>query len=171
VLAIIAYKQPVTRAELEHVRGVDTGAVLKSLLERRMVKILGQREVPGRPMIYGTSKRFLEVFGLESLQKLPTLRELEDLAREQGVELPGIATIENLGEEMEEVQEGLSADGAESSEGDDLIEDGVGEEVVEAEDSEDVATVESDEVPAEADESESDLDAKEAEEAAKPDPA
>jgi len=88
-LAIVAYKQPLTRAEIEAVRGVDSGAILKSLLDRRLLRILGQREVPGRPLIYGTGKRFLEVFGLESLKQLPSLRELEELAREQGVELAG----------------------------------------------------------------------------------
>lgn len=86
-LAIIAYKQPVTRGEVELVRGVDSGAVVKSLLDRRLVRIVGHREVPGRPMLYGTSRRFLEVFGLESLKQLPSLRELEDLAREHGVQL------------------------------------------------------------------------------------
>ena len=88
-LAIVAYKQPLTRAELELVRGVDSGAVLRSLLDRRLLRLLGHREVPGRPLIYGTGKRFLEVFGLESLKELPSLRELEELAREQGVVLAG----------------------------------------------------------------------------------
>ena len=88
-LAIVAYKQPLTRAEIEAVRGVDSGAILKSLLDRRLLRILGQRELPGRPQNYGTGKRFREVFGLESLKQLPTLRELEQLAREQGVELGG----------------------------------------------------------------------------------
>jgi segregation and condensation protein B len=84
-LAIIAYRQPVTRAEIEEVRGVDAGAVVKSLLERHLIRIAGQREVPGRPMLYGTTRRFLEVFGLEKLKDLPTLRELDELAREQGL--------------------------------------------------------------------------------------
>jgi len=88
-LSIVAYKQPLTRAELELVRGVDSGAVLKSLLDRRLLKLLGHREVPGRPLLYGTGKRFLEVFGLGSLKELPSLRELEELAREQGIELAG----------------------------------------------------------------------------------
>ncbi len=88
-LAIIAYKQPVTRAEVDDVRGVDSGAVVKTLLDRRLVRISGHREVPGRPLLYGTSKRFLEIFGLESIRQLPTLRELEELAREQGIVLPG----------------------------------------------------------------------------------
>jgi segregation and condensation protein B len=81
-LAIVAFKQPVTRGEVEGVRGVDSGAVLKSLLERRLLRIAGQREVPGRPMLYGTTRRFLEVFGLESLKQLPSLREVEDLGAE-----------------------------------------------------------------------------------------
>jgi segregation and condensation protein B len=82
-LAIVAYKQPVTRAELEHVRGVDVGAVLASLLERKLVRIAGHREVPGHPMLYATTRRFLEVFGLGSLSDLPTLREIEELLRER----------------------------------------------------------------------------------------
>jgi segregation and condensation protein B len=82
-LAIIAYKQPLTRAELEHVRGVDVGAVVTSLIERKLVRIAGHREVPGRPMLYATTRRFLEVFGLGSLSDLPTLREIEDLLRDR----------------------------------------------------------------------------------------
>jgi segregation and condensation protein B len=84
-LSIIAYRQPVTRAEIEDVRGVDAGATVKSLLERQLIRIAGQREVPGRPMLYATTRRFLEVFGLESLKGLPNLRELDELAREQGL--------------------------------------------------------------------------------------
>ncbi|MFT5441141.1 MAG: segregation and condensation protein B [Myxococcota bacterium] len=87
-LSIVAYKQPATRAEIENVRGVDAGPVMKSLLERGLVKITGQKEVPGRPMLYGTTRRFLEVFGLDSLKQLPALRELEDLAREHGLQNP-----------------------------------------------------------------------------------
>jgi segregation and condensation protein B len=116
-LSIIAYKQPATRAELEMVRGVDTGAVLKGLLDRRLIKIVGHREVPGQPLLYGTSKRFLSVFGLDSLKTLPSLRELEELAREQGVELPfgGEADLEETVEasegEGEAVIEGEVSDG------------------------------------------------------------
>ncbi|MAI78594.1 MAG: SMC-Scp complex subunit ScpB [Deltaproteobacteria bacterium] len=88
-LSIIAYKQPLTRAELDEVRGVDTGAVVRGLLDRRLLRIAGHRDVPGRPLIYATSRRFLEVFGLESIKDLPALRELEELAREQGIVLPG----------------------------------------------------------------------------------
>ncbi|MBY0401050.1 SMC-Scp complex subunit ScpB, partial [Myxococcota bacterium] len=96
-LAIIAYRQPVTRAEIEDVRGVDAGATVKSLLERHLIRIAGQREVPGRPMLYGTTRRFLEIFGLESLKNLPTLRELDELAREQGLLERSAAPGELLG--------------------------------------------------------------------------
>ena len=63
-LSIIAYRQPITRGEIEHIRGVDAGAVVRNLLERDLVRIGGHREVPGRPMLYAATKRFLEVFGM-----------------------------------------------------------------------------------------------------------
>jgi segregation and condensation protein B len=78
-LAVVAYRQPVTRAEIEAVRGVEVDAVIRSLLDRQLVRIAGHREVPGRPMLYATTKRFLEVFGLARLDDLPTLREMEEL--------------------------------------------------------------------------------------------
>lgn len=70
-LAIVAYKQPVLRADVEAIRGVACGEVLKSLMERKLVQIVGRAEELGRPMLYGTTKRFLEVFGLASLKDLP----------------------------------------------------------------------------------------------------
>jgi segregation and condensation protein B len=75
----VAYRQPITRQEIEYLRGVDTGAVLKTLLEKKLVKILGKKDIPGRPIIYGTSKEFLEVFNLKDLKGLPTLREIQSL--------------------------------------------------------------------------------------------
>ncbi len=81
-LAIVAYRQPVTRPEIEDVRGVDSGAVLKALLERRLVKILGKKEEPGRPILYGTTREFLEFFALKDLASLPTLREFHELSEE-----------------------------------------------------------------------------------------
>jgi len=75
-LAIIAYKQPITRAELEAIRGVSCGEVLKSLLERRLVTIKGRAEELGRPMLYGTTREFLDHFGLPSIKDLPTVEEL-----------------------------------------------------------------------------------------------
>lgn len=79
-LAIIAYRQPVTRSEVEYLRGVDSGSVLKTLLEKRLIRILGKKDVPGKPMIYGTTKEFLELFGLAELSSLPTLKEFSELA-------------------------------------------------------------------------------------------
>lgn len=78
-LAVVAYRQPVTRAEIEHIRGVDCGAVLRGLLVKGLVRILGRKDVPGRPLLYGTSKKFLEVFSLKDLSSLPDLREIEEL--------------------------------------------------------------------------------------------
>jgi segregation and condensation protein B len=96
-LAIVAYRQPVTRPEVDDIRGVDSGPVLKLLLERDLVRILGKRDEPGRPMIYGTTTAFLEFFGLKSLKDLPTLREFTELSedsrrvaeRELGEDLEG----------------------------------------------------------------------------------
>lgn len=75
-LAIVAYKQPVLRAELEAIRGVACGETLRSLMERHLVKIVGRAEEIGRPMLYGTTKQFLEIFGLASLKDLPKVEEL-----------------------------------------------------------------------------------------------
>ncbi|MDH3653960.1 MAG: SMC-Scp complex subunit ScpB [Myxococcales bacterium] len=81
-LAIVAYRQPLTRPEVDDVRGVDSGSSLKMLAERGLVKILGRKDEPGRPLVYGTSPRFLEFFGLSGLQDLPTLQEFSDLSDE-----------------------------------------------------------------------------------------
>ncbi len=93
-LAIIAYKQPVARAEIESKRGVDSGGVLKTLLERRLIRIMGRLEAPGRPLVYGTTREFLELFGLKDIKDLPTLKDYEDLAKElredKGPESAGI---------------------------------------------------------------------------------
>ncbi len=70
-LAIVAYKQPVTRAEIEAIRGVDCGAVMRSLLDAGLAEIVGRKEVPGRPALYGTTDVFLKTFGLRSLEDLP----------------------------------------------------------------------------------------------------
>ena len=77
-LAIVAYRQPCTRLEIEAVRGVDADAVLSTLLERRLVRIAGRKEAPGRPLLYTTTREFLEVFGLPDLGALPPLRDLGD---------------------------------------------------------------------------------------------
>jgi len=81
-LAIVAYRQPILRADIESIRGVACGEVLRGLLERQLVKIVGRAEVLGRPMLYGTTRRFLETFGLGSLDDLPRVEELRSGANE-----------------------------------------------------------------------------------------
>ena len=78
-LAVIAYKQPVVKSEIDAIRGVDVGSSLKGLLEKKFVRIMGRKDVPGKPIMYGTTKKFLEVFNLKDLSELPTLKELKDL--------------------------------------------------------------------------------------------
>jgi segregation and condensation protein B len=104
-LAIIAYKQPIIRSDIEHIRGVDSGGVLRMLLEKKLVRVLGRKDIPGRPMIYATTKRFLELFDLRDIRDLPTLKEIEALgatdepsAQEQRTlpletESPGAASV------------------------------------------------------------------------------
>lgn len=79
-LAIIAYKQPIIKAELEQIRGVNSDGVIKSLLDKRLIKIIGRKEVAGKPLLYGTTQEFLQYFGIKGLTELPTLKEL---AREE----------------------------------------------------------------------------------------
>jgi segregation and condensation protein B len=81
-LAIVAYRQPITRPEIDDIRGVDSGATLKLLLERELVRILGKKDEPGRPILYGTTNGFLELFSLKSLKDLPTLKEFTELNEE-----------------------------------------------------------------------------------------
>ena len=78
-LAIIAYKQPIIRSDIEHVRGVDCGGIIRTLMERKLVRILGRKEIPGRPLIYATTKYFLELFDLKNLRDLPTPKEIDAL--------------------------------------------------------------------------------------------
>lgn len=75
-LAIVAYRQPIIRPEIEEIRGVDSGWVLRTLLEKELIKMMGRKDIPGRPILYGTTKAFLELFGLNSLSELPTLKEI-----------------------------------------------------------------------------------------------
>lgn len=83
-LAIIAYKQPVTKPEIEHIRGVDADGVIRTLLERGLIRIAGRKNVIGRPILYATSKKFLEYFGLNSLDELPPLDELVKMEESDG---------------------------------------------------------------------------------------
>ena len=89
-LAIIAYNQPIIRSDIEHIRGVDSGGVLRMLMERKLIRVLGRKEIPGRPLIYATTKHFLEVFELKDLKDLPTPREIEELSRSRLEEAPEV---------------------------------------------------------------------------------
>ena len=87
-LAIIAYKQPILRHEIERFRGVDVGGILRTLLEKGLIKIMGRKALPGRPLIYGTSKRFLEVFDLKSISDLPKLKEIKAFGSDEHMPIP-----------------------------------------------------------------------------------
>ena len=87
-LAIIAYKQPITRAEIEAIRGVDVDGVLSTLLERRLARLVARKDVPGRPFLYGTTSEFLELFNLKDLANLPTLKEMEEMTSPPPNETP-----------------------------------------------------------------------------------
>jgi len=91
-LAIVAYRQPITRAEIDDIRGVDSGGVLHALLGRNLLRILGKKEEPGRPLLYGTSQSFLAFFQLRDLRELPTLREFAELSLESQQRLDDAAT-------------------------------------------------------------------------------
>lgn len=82
VLAIIAYKQPVTKPEVDHIRGVDSGYLVRQLLEKELVKVAGRSDRPGRPLLYRTTSNFLKHFGINSVDELPRPREIDDILRD-----------------------------------------------------------------------------------------
>ena len=82
VLAIVAYKQPCIKATVDEIRGVESGHLLRVLMDKGMVKFSGRSEIPGKPMLYGTTKKFLEVFGLRNIKELPSLSEIDALLPE-----------------------------------------------------------------------------------------
>ncbi len=110
-LALIAYRQPVTRAEIEHIRGVAVSSnIVKTLEEREWIRVLGHRDVPGRPALFGTTRQFLDYFGLKSLDQLPPLAELRDLSEiEPQLELDSIAPIAEADPESEDQTSTVSA--------------------------------------------------------------
>jgi len=110
-LAIVAYRQPIIRPEIEEIRGVDSGWVLRTLLEKGLIKIMGRKDLPGRPIVYGTSKAFLELFNLNTLSDLPNLKEVappsapEEILKEkilriepEGATPPETATMKEVDE-------------------------------------------------------------------------
>ena len=115
-LAIIAYKQPITRPEIEAIRGVNIGGLVRNLMERRLVKIVGKKDVPGKPMLYGTSSDFLQYFGLKDLSSLPTLKEFQELEAGDETMLPAEAgDREDAGETDTPGTDEAAAAGAEES--------------------------------------------------------
>jgi segregation and condensation protein B len=106
-LAIVAYRQPVTRPEMEDLRGVDCGAVTKALLDRKLIRILGKKDEPGRPLLFGTTKEFLELFNLRDLTQLPTLREFQELSEdsrrivEEEAPAPPVAGLTDLAQDSQ----------------------------------------------------------------------
>ena len=103
-LALIAYKQPIMRSDVEHIRGVDCGGVLRVLLERNLIRVLGRKEIPGRPLIYGTTKHFLAVFDLKDLRDLPTPKEIEELEASSNREENPIAPEAASDDDSEEIE-------------------------------------------------------------------
>ena len=106
-LVIIAYKQPIIRSDIEHLRGVDCGGVIHVLLERKLIRVLGRKEIAGRPLIYATTKRFLEIFDLKNLRDLPTPKEIEELAAatnegDQAIIVDSIEEFEDFPETSED---------------------------------------------------------------------
>jgi segregation and condensation protein B len=100
-LAILAYKQPITRSEVEAIRGVNIGGIIRNLMERRLVKIVGKKDVPGKPILYGTTLEFLQYFGLKDLSSLPTLKEFQELDAAEDVmeEVPAEVADESPADE------------------------------------------------------------------------
>lgn len=113
-LAIVAYKQPITRTEVEAIRGVNIGGIMRNLMERRLVKIVGKKDVPGKPMMYGTTPEFLQYFGMKDLASLPTLKEFQELeaAEEVMEEMPAdsIGAVETADVQQEEAAPGEAAE-------------------------------------------------------------
>ena len=85
-LAIVAYRQPITKAEIEAIRGVDVDGVINTLLERNLIRAVARKDVPGRPFLYGTTPEFLQLFNLKDLSELPTLKEMDEISLP---EIPG----------------------------------------------------------------------------------
>jgi segregation and condensation protein B len=146
-LAVIAYRQPITKAEIDHVRGVDCSAVLRLLLERDLARIVGRKEEAGRPILYGTTVEFLEFFNLRSLRDMPDLHEFRELTDDSRATLR-----ERYGEEAEEIEsevlgqqtlglqtEGDGADDADDAADDELVADDDDEPVADDDEAEPVA--------------------------------
>lgn len=122
-LSIIAYRQPITKAEIEEIRGVDSGGVIRTLLEKSLIRNMGRKKVPGRPMMYGTARKFLEYFGLNNLSDLPTVEEFKEEDLKGGGDM-----------KAEDTQDELKFHKKASSEGGEFKESGISSESDEIED-------------------------------------
>ena len=102
-LAIVAYRQPIIRPAIEEIRGVDSGSVLHTLLEKGLIKMMGRKDLPGRPIVYGTTKTFLELFSLNTLSDLPSLKEIQPPPSPEETVPVEMVNDENLQTEIEEI--------------------------------------------------------------------
>jgi len=100
-LAIVAYRQPIIRPAIEEIRGVDSGSVLHTLLEKGLIKMMGRKDLPGRPIVYGTTKTFLELFSLNTLSDLPSLKEIQPPPSPEEIVPKEMLSDENLKTETE----------------------------------------------------------------------
>lgn len=103
-LSIVAYRQPITRVEIDEIRGVDSGGVLKTLCEKNLVRIVGKKDEPGKPMLYGTTAEFLELFQLKNLKDLPTLKDYRDLEAEFQKQQMGEGVLTEAEEQEEDAE-------------------------------------------------------------------
>lgn len=109
VLAIVAYKQPLVKSEIDQIRGVESGHLLRALMEKNLVSFEGRSELPGKPMLYGTTKKFMEIFGLRNIKELPTLSQIDELLPEGITEEEAKPTLSQVTDTMaQQMSEGLS---------------------------------------------------------------
>lgn len=124
-LALIAYRQPITRGDIEDIRGVAvSSSIIKTLLEREWVRVVGHKDVPGRPAMYATTRRFLDYFNLKNLEDLPTLAEIRDLdTMNEELALEGVDTPdpEQVAAGSEEAAELTEQDAVDSEDGSDMV--------------------------------------------------
>jgi segregation and condensation protein B len=115
-LAILAYKQPITRTEIDAIRGVDSGYSIRFLSEKKLCKILGKKDIPGRPILYGTTDEFLSLFSLKNLSSLPTIREFKELTEKHSEKVNDLfvpqPSMDELKDKAEEIQRFTEADDA-----------------------------------------------------------
>jgi len=134
-LAVVAYRQPVMKSEVDKIRGVDSSASVKGLLDKKIIRMVGRKDVPGKPMLYGTTKKFLEMFNLNDLSELPTLRELREIEGDAALQAPLDLKERGVNSESPTLRESKQpADDSELPAPEDRKECGDGEEMPEPQD-------------------------------------